>query len=167
MDVLETERLRLRPFAAEDAEAMFTILGDREAMRFYPNPFSREDSDGWVRRQLTAYEDRGFGLSVVEDKLSGEFLGDAGPTLMPVEDKFFVELGWHVRRDRWGRGIATEAGIAWRDWCWANLEVDRLISLVRPENVASCRVAEKIGMRVWRETMHADLRHYVYSTKRS
>jgi RimJ/RimL family protein N-acetyltransferase len=73
-----------------------------------------------------------------------------------------VEIGWHTRPGRKGEGIAPEAASAARDWAFANLDVDHLISLVRPENEASARVAEKIGMRVDREVDHKGLRHRVY-----
>lgn len=61
-----------------------------------------------------------------------------------------------------GTGIATEAGAACRDWCFTNLDVDHLISLIRPENRQSWRVAEKLGMTIWKETLRAELRHHVY-----
>jgi len=77
-----------------------------------------------------------------------------------------LELGWHVRRDRWGQGIATEAGAACRDWCWTNLDVDHLISLILREYRQSRRVAEKLGMTIWHETVHAGLSHFVYRIDR-
>ena len=77
-----------------------------------------------------------------------------------------VEIGWHTRPGRKGEGIAPEAAAAARDWAFANLEVDHLISLVRPENRPSGRVAEKIGMQVDREVDHKGLRHNVYRIDR-
>jgi ribosomal-protein-alanine N-acetyltransferase len=77
-----------------------------------------------------------------------------------------IEIGYHVRRDLWGQGFATEAARACCDFGFANLEADRLISLIRPENLASRRVAEKNGMTIWKETIRANLLHYVYAIKR-
>jgi RimJ/RimL family protein N-acetyltransferase len=77
-----------------------------------------------------------------------------------------IEIGYHVRRDLWSRGYATEAARACRDFGFANLGVDRLISLIRPENLASRRVAEKNGMTISKEVIKADLLHYVYAIKR-
>jgi RimJ/RimL family protein N-acetyltransferase len=77
-----------------------------------------------------------------------------------------IEIGYHVRRDLWGQGFAAEAARVCRDFGFANLAVDRLISLMRPENLASCRVAEKNGMTIWKETIRANLLHYVYAIKR-
>jgi RimJ/RimL family protein N-acetyltransferase len=109
----------------------------------------------------------GSGLLAVEDLETGEFLGDCGPTIQHVDDVPHVELGWHTRRDRWGQGIATEGGAACRQWCWANLDVDHVVSLIRPENRQSRRVAEKLGMTIWRETMRTELPHFVYGLDRS
>ena len=161
-----TERLRLRPLASSDLEPLFAILGDAVTMRWYPRPFDRDGVEAWIARTRDSYAINGFGLLAIEDRGSGGFLGDCGPTLQHVDGEPHVELGWHVRRDRWGRGIAPEAGAACRDWCWSNLEVDHLISLVRPENRQSCRVAEKLGMSVHHTTTHADLFHLVYRIDR-
>ncbi len=112
------------------------------------------------------YARRGFALWIVEDRSTGEFLGTAGPTLQLVEDVDEVEIGWHTRPGRKGEGIAPEAAAAARDWAFANLDVDHVISLVRPENQPSGRVAEKIGMHVDREVDHKGLRHRVYRIDR-
>lgn len=71
----------------------------------------------------------------------------------------------HARRGR-GHGIAPEAGIACRDRVFEHLDLDRVISLIRPENLASRRVAEKLGMTVRRETIHAEMPHLVYAIER-
>ena len=68
-----------------------------------------------------------------------------------MEDVGHVEIGWHTRPGRKGEGIAPEAAAAAADWAFENLDVDHVISLVRPENTGSNRVAEKLGMHVDRE----------------
>jgi [ribosomal protein S5]-alanine N-acetyltransferase len=164
--VIETERLRLRPMTPADVDALSLVLGDAETMRWYPSPFDRDGVVRWVENNLRRYERDGFGLLAVEERSTGEVLGDCGPTVQLVEGDPHVELGWHTRRDRWGEGIATEGGAACGAWCWSNLETDHLISLIRPENRQSWRVAEKLGMSVWKETTHAGLLHRVYRIDR-
>jgi RimJ/RimL family protein N-acetyltransferase len=83
-----------------------------------------------------------------------------------VEEIEEVEVGWHTRPSRKGEGIAPEAGAAARDWAFENLDIGHLISLVRPENEASRRVAEKLGMHVDREVDYKGLRHVVYRIDR-
>ena len=164
---LETERLRLRPYRREDLDDLAPMFADPEHMRHYPSPFTREETAGWIERQLERYRDDGFGLWVIEDLGTGELLGTAGATVQVVEGVRAVELGWHVRPGDKGRGIASEAGAAARDWAFANLDVDHLISLVRPENAASARVAEKIGMRVERDVDFHGLPHRVWRIDRA
>ena len=159
---LETERLRLRPYRRKDLDELAPMFADPEHMRYYPVPFTREETATWIERQFERYRDDGFGLWVIEDLGTGELLGTAGATVQVVEDVREVELGWHVRPGKKGLGIAPEAGAAARDWAFATLDVDHLISLIRPENVASARVAEKLGMRVEREVDFHGLRHSVY-----
>lgn len=163
---LETERLSLRTYRRDDVEDLATMFADPPHMRHYPAPFTREQTEAWVRRQLERYRDEGFGLWLIEDKATGEFLGTAGPTIQVVEDVREVEIGWHVKPGHKGQGIAPEAAGAARDWAFENLDVDHLISLVRPENVGSVRVAEKIGMHVDREADYKGLLHRVYRIDR-
>jgi RimJ/RimL family protein N-acetyltransferase len=163
---LETERLRLRPYRRDDLDDLHAMLSDPEHMHWYPAPYDRKESAAWLERQLANYRDRGFGLLIVEDRGTGEFLGSVGPAMMLVEGVEHVEIGWHTRPGRKGEGIAPEAGAASRDWAFENLEVDHLIALVRPENTGSNRVAQKIGMHVDREVDHKGLRHRVYRIDR-
>jgi len=163
---LETERLRLRRYRQEDLEDLHAMFSDPEHMRWYPEPFPREGTQEWLDRQIAGYRDRGWALLIVEDRETGDFLGTAGPALLLVEGVEEVEIGWHTRPGRKGEGIAPEAAAAARNWAFANLEVEHLISLVRPENRPSGRVAEKIGMHVDREVDHKGLRHNVYRIDR-
>ena len=151
---------------AEDADALAAMFADAEHMRYYPSTYSRKETDLWVQRNLDRYRDEGFGLWVVEDRETGEIVGTVGPAVQIVEGVGEVEIGWHVRPGWMGLGIAPEAAAAARDWAFANLDVDHLISLVRPENQPSARVAEKIGMRVDREVDFKGLLHHVYRIDR-
>ena len=101
-------------------------------------------------------------------KSSGGLIGDCGLYARQIVDGVEeVEIGYHVRRALWGQGYAPEAARACRDYGFARLEVNHLISLIRPENLQSRRVAEKIGMRLSKETVWRDLRHCVYRIDRN
>jgi ribosomal-protein-alanine N-acetyltransferase len=158
--VLETPRLVLREFADDfrDLAALNEIQSDPDHMRFYPHPFSVDESRNWIARMLREYEERGFGLWVVEDRETGEFLGSVGPMLQTVDDDQEIELGWSVTPRRAREGIASEAAAACRDYCFDVLGLDHLIALVRPENTPSRGVAERIGMAVWKEVDHGSER---------
>ena len=163
---LETERLRLRPLRMDDLDAVHQVIGDRHSMRFYPWTFTRDMARRWIDQTLERYERDGFGLLAIEERATGEMVGDCGATIQSVDDEPFVELGWHVRRDRQGRGYATEAGGACRDQAWNVVDTDLLISLIRPENVASWTVARRLGFRPWRGTVRAGMGHVVWRLDR-
>jgi RimJ/RimL family protein N-acetyltransferase len=163
---LETARLRLRELRLDDVGALNEIQSDPEHMRFYPHPFSMEESRVWIERNRVRYERLGYGLWAVEDKQTGEFLGNVGPTVQHVDGVDEVELGWSITPMRARQGIASEAAAACRDDCFTRLDQPYLIALVRPENTPSRGVAERIGMTVWKETSHANMPHLVYRVER-
>jgi [ribosomal protein S5]-alanine N-acetyltransferase len=159
---LETSRLILREFVLEDADALARVICDQETMRFYPALFDRSDADEWIARNRRRYKELGHGLWAIDLKSSGEMIGDCGITVQEVDGEDLLEIGYHLRRDLWGQGLATEAARACRDYGFTRLNAPFLISLIRPENVPSARVAERNGMSIWKETTHANLRHQVY-----
>ena len=82
---------------------------------------------------------------------------------MEIDGTAEVELGYDFRSDYWGRGLATEAASAVRDFAFTQLGLSRLISLIRPENVASRRVSEKVGMVKEKEILRAGHTYCVYA----
>jgi len=162
MQILETERLLLREFVPGDADALATVISDPETMRFYPQPPDRAGVESWIERNRRRYRDDGHGLWAMVLKSSGDVIGDCGLTRQTVDAMDEIEIGYHVRRDLWGRGLAPEAARACRDYGFAELGAQRLISLIRPENLPSRRVAEKVGLSLWKEVMWRDLPHCVY-----
>jgi RimJ/RimL family protein N-acetyltransferase len=166
---LETARLRLRPLRADDAPALNAIQSDPDHMRFYPHPFTMAESEAWIARMQAAYLDHGFALLAVEDRQTGEFLGNVGPHLQHVEGVDEVEIGWSITPRRARQGIATEAAAASREWVFATLPADHVISLVLPANAPSRGVAERLGMYVWKDTpwpRTRPRRHLIYRSDR-
>ncbi len=155
-DQIETQRLRLRPFTPDlaDLDALHEIQSDAHHMRFYPHAFSREESRAWIERSLERQERYGYSLWAIDDRETGEFLGNCGPIPQVIDGVDEIEIGWSVTPRRARQGIATEAAAAWRDRCLGPLGMDHVISLIRPENVPSRGVAEHIGMSVWKEVHH-------------
>jgi RimJ/RimL family protein N-acetyltransferase len=166
MTILETPRLQLREFTSEDADALAQVLSDRETMCYYPAPYDRAGVEQWIERSRQRYQDDGVGLWAMELKKTQELIGDCGIILQHVEGERLYEIGYHLRRDFWGQGLATEAATACRDWAFAHLKTERLISLIRPENLPSRRVAERNGMTIWKEVTWQGLPHYVYSIEK-
>jgi len=167
MNILETQRVVLREFSTNDADALCAVLCDPETMRYYPARFDRNSVNEWITRNRSRYAKDGHGLWALVLKARGELIGDCGLVVQEIDGVNEIEIGYHVRRDLWGQGLATEAARACRDYGFANLAVNRLVSIIRPENVASCRVAEKSGMYVWKkEVMRVGFLHVVYSIRR-
>lgn len=162
MPILETKRVILREFVPEDARALAHILSDPETMRYYPAPLDDAGVGAWIDRNLRRYEKDGHGLWAMILKASGELIGDCGISMQEVEGVWYREIGYHVRRDLWGQGLAVEAARACRDYGFVTLHADRLISIIRPENLPSRRVAEKNGMTLWKTCEYRGLPHCIY-----
>jgi ribosomal-protein-alanine N-acetyltransferase len=157
-----TARLELRPFAPGDEDAMLEVFGDAEALRFWGPPLDRDAVHDRIAHNREREAQDGFARWAIVLRASGELVGDAGLTLTDVEGVAEVELGWVVRSDHHGLGIASEAGSAWLDHAFGDLGLERIVSMIRPENVASRRVAEKLGMRVEREASWNDAPHLMF-----
>ncbi len=149
--VLETRRLILREMTLHDVDDLHKVLGDPEAMQFYPQPFDRQMTQMWIERSIQRYAQHGFGLWSVISKENGELIGDCGLLVQEVDDVKEIEVGYHIRRDLWGKGLATEAAQVARDYGFSQLGFAKLISLINPANIASRRVAEKNGIRLIKE----------------
>ncbi len=165
--VLETERLILRYLTADDVEAMFAVIGDAEAMKYYPQPLTRDDAQRWIDRSLERYRTDGYGLFAVVLKSTGEVIGNCG-----------LRAAGSGRRVDAGSGISLSSrplGQRLRDRSGARLHGIRLsptrrgkklISLIVPENVPSRRVAERNGMQAERQVMFHERPHLMYSVTR-
>ncbi|MGA3052673.1 MAG: GNAT family N-acetyltransferase [Candidatus Korobacteraceae bacterium] len=164
--MLETERLILRRLRPEDADAIFAVLGDPIAMQYYPRTFDRKDAEEWIERNLRRYTEYGHGLYAVVLKTSGDVVGDCGLVTQQIDGRPELEVGYHLRRDQWGHGYATEAARGCMDYAFRELAAAKVISLIRQENLPSRRVAERNGMRVERQVMHFGLMHLMYAACR-
>lgn len=154
MTFLETDRLILRRFVPEDIDALYAIFSDAETMRFYPAPFTREQTEGWIRWGSQRYDSHKFGIWAVVRKKDNLFLGDCGLTIQPTDVGQMFEVGYHIRRDCWGQGYAPEAACVVRDYAFTQLGAPCVVSIVDPLNAQSRRVAAKI---------HTSMRTFVWS----
>ena len=143
----DTPRLRFREMTPQDIDLMAGLLGDPDVMTYYPAPKTREEAAKWIAWSEANYAKYGYGLWIVETH-DGEFLGDCGLTWQKINgESAELEVGYHVRTDRQGAGYATEAAAACRDFARDTLKSPRLVAIIHPDNTASRRVAEKLGMQ--------------------
>ena len=147
MDVpeIETERLRLRAFRNEDLDAYAAMCADPEVMRYLGTGATLSRADTWrsMAGFLGHWALRGHGMWALEEKATGTLVGRAG--FLEPEGWPGFELGWTLGRPYWGRGFATEAARRALAYAFAELDRDRVISLIRPANTPSMRVAERLG----------------------
>lgn len=165
--ILETERLVLREMNASDEDDIAGIICDSETMRYFPSPFGRSDVLPWIERNLERYRTAGCGLWAVVLKSTGEVVGDCGLVWQDVDGDRELECGYHFNRTHWGNGYATEAARACIEYGFDKLGRKRIISLIRPENMPSARVAVRNGLRVEKQTIRAGLLHNVYVIERN
>ena len=154
--ILETNRLVLHEMAIDDLDALHKVFSDPETMRFYPKPFDRVMTEQWIENMQQRVTRDGIALWAMVLRETGEVIGDCGLVVQQVDGVEEVEIGWHVRRDLWGLGYATEAARACLQDGYDTLGRTRFISIIAPGNIASRRVAEKIGMTVEKETIWRD-----------
>jgi ribosomal-protein-alanine N-acetyltransferase len=165
--MIETKRLILRKMTMEDLDDLLLIFTDPKVMASFGEIlFDRENMRQWVQRNLDHQERYGYGLFSVILKESGDLVGDCGLEHLEVDGSPEVEIGYDFLSSYWNRGLATEAASAVRDFAFEQLGLQRVVSLIRPDNLASIRVAEKIGMKREKEGREGDIRYYVYSQSR-
>jgi len=145
--ILETERLLLSTWQPSDWIAFRPIATDVEVMRYITGgvPWTDERIQLFVNRQIELFSERGFCRWKLLRKPAREMIGFCGVGFWG--DGLEPEIGWWLARAHWGRGLATEAaGVALRD-VFERSALGRIISIARPENIASTRVMEKLGLK--------------------
>lgn len=169
MIVCETPRLILRPFQPDDAEAMQAVLGDVEVMEFsVSGAMNLEQIRVWIDRQLAAGEKYGYTLNAVIEKNSNQLIGLCGLCVFEnLDGQREDEIGYRFARAWWGKGLATEAAIATRNFGFGQVGLNRLVSIIQPENIRSIRVAERVGMQYERATKFKNLDVGIYAMDRS
>lgn len=161
---LETPRLILRPMQAADFDELLLIFTDAKVMAAFDHPlFTPEQMAGWLKRNLDHQAQYGYGLYSVILKANGLLIGDCGLEEMELEGTRAAELGYDFQSHYWNQGFATEAACAVRDDAFQALNLPQLISLIRVSNLASQRVADKVGMKRVSEFTRYDTRYYKYA----
>ncbi|MEO5693441.1 MAG: GNAT family N-acetyltransferase [Usitatibacter sp.] len=163
---IETERLLLRQFRNEDLEAYAPMCADPEVMRYLGTGVTLTRTETWraMATMLGHWKLLGYGMFAIELKTTGQLLGRAGFLDPPGWPGF--ELGWVLGPQHWGKGYALEAATAARDYAFKEMGRDRVISVIRPENARSIRVAEKLGAAMVEEIELMGGPALVYETRR-
>lgn len=164
--ILATPRLSLREMTWDDLDFLAMLLADERVMRHYPKPCTREEAQLWMGRILDRYAQHGHAFWLVSLRATGAPIGQVGLLLQHVDGVDEPEIGYMIHADHWRQGYASEAAAAVRDHAFTRLDKPRVISLIRPVNVPSQRVALRLGMKPERLTSWHDLDHLVFSLAR-
>lgn len=149
--VLETQRLLLRPLAAADMDALYTLYKQYELMRYITGqPRSYAKTKERLRAHMAEHEQYGFGLYATILKETGVMIGRCG--LEPVNRATGLEgnMAWMFQKAYWGQGLATEFGQAMLPYGFDRLHLRRIFATADHRNIASIRVMQKLGMRLIR-----------------
>lgn len=144
--LIETERLRLRELSADDFFSWHRILSDEETMQYYPKPFDEEKTKSWLDWNFENYRKYGFGLWAVTLKETGEMIGDCGFTMQNIHGEIKPELGYHINKEYWRKGYATEAARGCLKWFFSHTDFDEVFNYQKYTNLPSRGVARKVGM---------------------
>ena len=148
---METERLRLREWEADDEDRFFAVMNTPSVMRHLGGVQTRDDWNAAFQRISGFTRDFGHTFWIVEDKSSGEILGFCGLKRVNSPGSGVLvgtpEVGWRLRDSAWGKGIAKEAAIASLDLGFDRFGYDRIIAMTIPANIASSGLMERLGMR--------------------
>ena len=160
---IETKRLLLRAFASEDAKPLHQMFQGKDVLRYFPNsdPPALERVEKLVQFQLDHWEKHGYGWWATVLGESDEFIGWSGLQYLPETDE--TEIGFLLGRPFWGKGLATEAALAGVRFGFIDLGIETIVGITHPENVASQKVLEKIGMTFNREDEYFGMHCFHYS----
>lgn len=153
--IFETERLSIRPRTMADFQACLAMDRDPEVTRHIAGPWTdREAHERFLEDRITRNFGEGLGYWSIFGKADpGQFLGWI--LLIPYDGLGpRIEIGWRLNRLAWGKGYATEAAAPFVRHAFVNLKLAEIVADIDPSNIASIRVAGKIGM-----TFVGDIRH--------
>jgi RimJ/RimL family protein N-acetyltransferase len=172
MDKLTTERLVIRPWTVDDAEAALAIYGAGEVTRWLTPAMGQVDDLSAMRSVLEAWAadqpnmPAPRGRWAVENLRSGRVVGGLAIRLLPPYDED-LELSWQLRPEDWGNGYAAEAARALAEWAFTQ-DIDELFAVARPNNTRAIATARRVGMEwVGETTKYYDLRLQVFRVRPS
>ena len=143
--MFETERLILRKFGERDVEAIFALRKDADIMRFIREPQNRNETTNWLKLVSSHWEDEKIGFCAAVEKESTKVIGWCG--LWRLKETGETEVGYAIAKEFWGKGFATEAARKFLEYGFDELNFETIVAVAQPENTASRRVMEKLGMQ--------------------
>ncbi|QSJ17302.1 GNAT family N-acetyltransferase [Nostoc sp. UHCC 0702] len=144
MPEIETARLQFRHFTVDDFDDLLRLYSDAEIMR-YLSPRTKEQTQASLHKHIQHWQEYNFGMWAVIHKDSGKMIGRCG--LGFLENTPEIELGYVFDKSYWKMGLGTEASVATLKYGFWQVKLDRIVAIAQPQNIASVRIFEKIGMK--------------------
>src|SRR2546423_4793541 len=164
MPAIETDRLLLRKFRPDDLNDLAAMFGDPDVVRYVGNgqPADRDEANRALQSTLRHWEVNGFGRWAALDRATGTFIGFGG-----LRSLFGTpEIVYHLGKEYWGKGFATELARAALRFCFEDRGFHRIVAVAKPANNASIRVMEKIGMSFEKQARYYDIDAVQYQIRR-
>lgn len=164
MPTIQTERLRLRMFHVDDLDDLATMFADPEVVKYVGDgkPVGREEAARALDSIITNWQKNGFGRWAAIDKVTGAFIGFGG-----LRSLFGTpEVVYHLRKQNWGNGLATELARAALRFGFEDRGFERIVAITKPPNAGSIHVMEKLGMQFEQHARYYDLDVVQYSITR-
>lgn len=165
--VLETSRMGFRRISHADHQALRPILGDPETMYAWEYGFDDAQIAQWIDKCLMRYAKDGYAYYAAVDKESGALIGLIGLLNEDIDGDIELGVGYILARCHWGNGYALEGAKGWIDYAFDTLGAARVVADIRPENTASRRVAERLGMCIIGQHVKIvngkEMMHFVYA----
>lgn len=160
--VTETDRLIISKIDPDDTDRLYQLTGDPRVMQFFPKVLSYNDTRQMLNKIICHYFTHGYCFWKLLQKDNSVFIGITGLLHQDIEGEVETEISYRIVPEYWNLGYATEAALACKQYGQTVLNKKRLISLIRPENKASIRVAQKLGAKRTRKTTFRGLAHDIY-----
>ncbi len=169
-DKLESERLITRMLHIDDIKAWEVFFESPEATAYIPKYNSTDKkvkARGMIEKQLLRYETKRYGLQVLTDKKTNQFVGICGLLLQDIEGHEQIEIGYHLFKQFWGKGYATEAAKLFKHYAFSNNLCDSVISIIDIHNIRSQKVAMNNGMTREKQLHWAEHDIYIYRVNKN
>ena len=165
--IINTERMILREFVKSDVDAFFQIISKPEVMQFsLTGALSFEMSAAKMQSFIDSYQEYGYGKWAVIHRQTGRLIGYCGIAVEQIDGSIENELGYRFDPEFWGQGLASEAASACLEYAFNTLHLEYLLGIIEPENIASVRVLQKIGMSFIKESLYCDKKVHIYKSIR-
>ena len=155
MPSIETERLLLRRLRPDDLDDVAALVADRDVVRYVGNgqPAGRDEAERALLSILRRWQEQGFGRWAISHRTNGEFIGIGGfRSLLGTP-----EIVYHLAKEHWGKGYATELARAALRFGFEDCGFDRIVAIAKPQNIASIHVMEKLGMQLEKHARYYDI----------